>query len=64
MPKDLRTFIDQLAEKRPDDIVRVDKEVDPKHELTAVVEKLERADRYPAVYFEKVKARTSPPSST
>ncbi|MDP7386652.1 MAG: UbiD family decarboxylase [Nitrospinota bacterium] len=60
MPKDLRTFIDQVAEKRPDDIVRVDREVDPKHELTAVVEKLERADRYPAVYFEKVKGSNLP----
>jgi 2,5-furandicarboxylate decarboxylase 1 len=60
MPKDLRSFIDELAEKRPDDIVRVKREVDPRHELTAVVEKLERAGQFPAVFFEKVMGSTIP----
>ena len=60
MPKDLRTFIDEVAEKRPDEIVRVEREVDPKFELTAVVEKLEREGAYPAVYFEKVKGSNLP----
>ena len=60
MPKDLRTFIEEVAEKRPDDLVRVEREVDPKHELTAVVEKLERAGEFPAVYFEHVKGSDFP----
>ncbi len=60
MPKDLRTFIEELAEKRPDDLVRVEREVDPVHELTAVVEKLERSGKFPAVYFENIKGSDLP----
>ncbi|MFQ5912443.1 MAG: UbiD family decarboxylase [Nitrospinota bacterium] len=60
MPKDLRSFIEEVAEKRPDDIARVKREVDPKHELTAVVEKLEKANQFPAVFFEKVKGSKVP----
>ncbi|MBI2879963.1 MAG: UbiD family decarboxylase [Candidatus Tectomicrobia bacterium] len=60
MPKDLRTFIDEVAEKRPEEIVRVEREVDPRFELTAVVEKLERQGQFPAVFFQKVKGSDIP----
>ena len=40
MPKDLRTYLDQLAAAAPEDIYVVDREVDPKFELTGVVAKL------------------------
>ena len=38
MSKDLRSYLDELLEKRPKDVVIVDKEVDPVYEVTAIVE--------------------------
>jgi len=32
MPKDLRSYLDELLEKRPRDVVVVDREVDPRYE--------------------------------
>ena len=55
MPKDLRTYLDQLAATTPEDIFVVDREVDPKFELTGVVAKLEEEQRFPAVFFRNVK---------
>ena len=55
MPKDLRTFIDQVSERYPDDYLRVSREVDPEFELTGVLRKLQEAGRYPMVRFDDVK---------
>ena len=41
MPKDMRTYIRQLEEQRPDDLVTVRQGVDPKFGVTAVIQKLE-----------------------
>lgn len=55
MPKDLRTFIDQVRDRFPGDSLRVPKEVDPNFELTGVLRKLQDESRYPMVLFEDVK---------
>jgi len=54
MPKDLRTFLEEVAEHRPDDLFTVDREVSPWCEPTAVLEKLEAEGRWPAVMFTNV----------
>lgn len=58
--KDLRTFINQIAQERPDELVMVEREVDPVFELTGVVEKLEKSHQYPGVLFTNVKGSKLP----
>ena len=60
MPKDLRTFIDQIVAERPGDIVVVDEEVDPKFGVTGIASKLTSQDRCPAVLCRKVKGSKIP----
>ena len=40
MPKDFRSYLDELLERRPKDVVVVDKETDPQYEASAIVEKV------------------------
>ena len=54
MPKDLRSFISEVAEKRPDQIKVISEEVDPRFGVTAVAAKLEKQGEFPALYFETV----------
>jgi 2,5-furandicarboxylate decarboxylase 1 len=54
MAKDLRTFLDQVGERFPDDYLTVSREVDPSFELTGVLRKLQDESRYPMVMFENV----------
>lgn len=54
MGKDLRTFLNRLAESS--DFLRVTKPVKAKFEITAVLQKLEEINRYPIVLFENVLA--------
>lgn len=61
MPKDLRTYLEQLRRERPQDLKIVDKEVDPKWEITAMIEKLRREQNgFPAVLFTNVKGSKIP----
>ena len=60
MSKDLRSYLDELLEKRPKDVVVVDKEVDPVYEVTAIVEKFERENKFPLVFFKNVKGSKIP----
>jgi len=55
MPKDLRSYLDELLEKRPKDVVVVDREVDPRYEACAIVEKFERENKFPLVFFKNIK---------
>lgn len=50
MPKDLRTFLDSAAEPA----VRVTRPVDPRFEIPALLEGLEKQKRWPMVLFERV----------
>ncbi len=61
MAQDLRSYLDLLKRKRPEDLVTISKEVDPAHEITALVVKLEReARRRPALLFERVRGSRWP----
>ncbi|MBI4483051.1 MAG: UbiD family decarboxylase [Acidobacteria bacterium] len=54
MKKDLRSYIRLLETQGPEEWVRVRKKISPKYEATAILYKLEREGRYPAVLFENV----------
>lgn len=57
--KDLRSYLTELEGLTAPSLVRVPREVDPVHELSAVVKALE-GHGTPAVYFERVKGSTMP----
>jgi 2,5-furandicarboxylate decarboxylase 1 len=61
MAQDLRTYLDLLKRKRPDDWVVVSQEIDPAFEITALVVKLERElKRRPVLMLEKVRGTRFP----
>jgi 2,5-furandicarboxylate decarboxylase 1 len=60
MSKDLRTYLDELLEKRPKDVIVVDREIDPRYEACAIVEKFERENKYPLVFFKNIKGSKIP----
>jgi UbiD family decarboxylase len=59
--QDLRSFLDLIKRRTPEDFQIVSKEVDPAYEITALVVKLEReARRRPVLLFERVKGSKFP----
>ncbi|MBI3000952.1 MAG: UbiD family decarboxylase [Deltaproteobacteria bacterium] len=60
MPKDLRSFIEQLANATPDQIQMVTAEVEPKFGITAIAGKLAKQGRFPALLFTNVKGSSLP----
>src|SRR4029450_5840957 len=60
MAKDLRTYLDELLEKRPRDVVVVDREVEPRYEASAIVEKFERENKFPLVFFKNIRGSKIP----
>ena len=57
MPKDLRTYLRQLVEHRPDELKVVSQEVDPEFGATALVHKIWKDTSFPgfpALYFERI----------
>jgi UbiD family decarboxylase len=61
MSQDLRSYLDVIKQKYPEDVVTVSREVDPAYELTAVAVKFEQElKRRPIVIFEKVKGSKFP----
>ncbi|HKB23767.1 MAG TPA: UbiD family decarboxylase [Methylomirabilota bacterium] len=61
MAQDLRSFLDLIKRRKPEDFLIVSKEIDPAYELTALVVKLEReAKRRPVLLFERVKGTKFP----
>src|SRR5262249_10759757 len=61
MAQDLRSYLDVLKRRRPDELVVVPKPIDPVFEITALVVKLEReARRRPVLVFENVKGTRFP----
>jgi 2,5-furandicarboxylate decarboxylase 1 len=55
MPKDLRTFVDEVVARYPDDIKTVDQEVDARFGVTAVAARFERQGKFPALFFPRVR---------
>ncbi len=60
MPKDLRSFIAEVSERRPDDLKMITEPVDPRFGITAVAAKLERLGQFPALYFTNVRGSEIP----
>ena len=60
MPKDLRTFLEEIETEEPDQLIRVTREVDAHFEVTGVLARLEKERKFPIVIFEKVKGSTLP----
>jgi len=61
MAQDLRSYLELVKDKNPDDVLKIKKEVDPSYEITAIVVKMEReARRRPVLWFEKVKGSRFP----
>ena len=60
MAKNLRTYLKQLVQAMPEQIKSVNREVDPKFELTGIVEKLEDQGKSLALMFHKVKGSKIP----
>ena len=63
MPQDLRTYLDQLVAKHPEQLKVVDAEVDPVFEVTALVDKMQYDPKFPgfpAVLFRNVKGSKVP----
>jgi 2,5-furandicarboxylate decarboxylase 1 len=60
MSKDLRSFLDQLQEQDPSNIVRISREVDPILQLTGILRRLQFEGRTPAVLYENVRGTTIP----
>ncbi len=55
MPQDLPSYLERIRAERPDEIVTVYREMDPRHEVTAAVVKIERqARRRPVMLFQNV----------
>src|SRR5215510_15134654 len=55
MPKDLRSYLSELERELPNEFVRVERELDPEFEVTAILQKLENQGRLPAVLFDNVR---------
>lgn len=54
MPKNLRTFLDEVCVRWPDQVKVVNKEVDPTFEITGLLSHLERQRQFPVVQFNRV----------
>ena len=61
MAQDLRSYLDLVKRRKPDELVIVSKPVDPAYEITALVVKLEKEQRRrPVLMFENVKGSRFP----
>jgi UbiD family decarboxylase len=59
MAQDLRSYLDSIKRRQPEDFQIVSRAVDPAYEITAIVVKLEREGRRrPVLLFENVKGTT------
>jgi 2,5-furandicarboxylate decarboxylase 1 len=60
MPKNLRTYLDQVAAHWPDQLQSVSEPVDPKFGVTGLLAALEQRKEFPAVLFTNVKGSKIP----
>ena len=56
----LRGFLRMVESEYPDEFLRIQNEIDPKFDSTAMLFELDRAGRSPVVMFEKIKGHTTP----
>src|SRR3972149_6752117 len=55
MAKDLREFLKNYEREHPEDVIHIEKEINLKQEVTALVMKLEKLRRYPVLVFHNVR---------
>ena len=55
MPKDLRSFLDQLEAGPASEFATITAEVDPNLQLTGIIRRLQADNRHPVLYFERIK---------
>src|SRR5438874_4131291 len=60
VPKDLRTFLAEISERRPDDLRMITEEIEPRFGIHAVAAKLERQGQFPALYFSNIQGSDLP----
>jgi UbiD family decarboxylase len=60
MSQALRDFIEEMKKKRPNEVVRVREEVDPKYEVTGIMLESERQGQYPLFLFDRIKGSHIP----
>jgi 2,5-furandicarboxylate decarboxylase 1 len=60
MTADLRTFLDKLEKNAPELIVRIDREVEPRWELSSVQKRLQADGDLPVMVFERVAGHQIP----
>lgn len=54
MPKDLRTFLEDLRREAPDEFITITKEVNPaNYDVTAITKHLQNLKKFPLMLFEK-----------
>src|SRR5690242_18616831 len=52
MPKSLQTFLQELRDESPEDLLHIDRKVDPdNYDVTAILEHLTQRKRFPATLF-------------
>ena len=61
--KDLRSFLEEVKRRYPEELVRVDREVDLKFEISALLVKLDRSHKFPIVIFDRLKDVAGKPSA-
>lgn len=60
MGEDFRSFLQEMETTKEGGFVRISKEIDTRHELAAIVTKLEQERHIPLLFFEKVKGHAMP----
>jgi UbiD family decarboxylase len=59
-PKNLRTFLEEVRAAYPNDLREVNREVDPKWEITGLAAALEKRGEFPVLKYNKVKGSDLP----
>ena len=54
MAKDLRTFLASYEKDHPEDVIRVDKQIDSSYECTAIARHFETLNKFPLVIFNNI----------
>lgn len=60
MRQELRAFIEQMENERPDEVVHIREEFEPKYEVTALMLEAERNGFYPLFLFDRIKGSDIP----
>jgi UbiD family decarboxylase len=61
--KDLRTFLEEVRQRYPEELVRVEHPVDLRFEISAVLVKLDRAHKFPIVLFNRAQNVSGKPAA-